>query len=257
MAKPGMARLPAPIKKAAVSAPQVSTLLLGDGREARLRVVINPRARQISLRLDPTTREVVAVAPNKRACARAKTFAAERATWIAAVLDRLPKAQAFLHGAEIPVRGRPCLLRHEPGRGASRLEAGPPPALIAGGLDGADFARRVRRFLLAQARADLTARVEAHAAALGARFTRIAIKDTRSRWGSCTRAGALAFSWRVILAPPPVLDYLAAHEVAHLKEMNHGPRFWALVAQLCPAHLEARAWLKRHGPALHAIGAEG
>ena len=78
-------------------------------------------------------------------------------------------------------------------------------------------------------------------------------KDTRSRWGSCTSDGRLAFSWRIVMAPPYVIDYLAAHEVAHLAEMNHGPRFWTACRRLCPRTDEAKAWLKRHGTMLHAI----
>ncbi|MDX2236541.1 MAG: M48 family metallopeptidase, partial [Hyphomonadaceae bacterium] len=89
---------------------------------------------------------------------------------------------------------------------------------------------------------------------LGVRAARIAIKEIRSRWGSCTSDGALAFSWRVILAPPFVLDYLAAHEVAHLKEMNHSRRFWKAVATALPDFERGRTWLHAHGAALHAIG---
>ena len=79
------------------------------------------------------------------------------------------------------------------------------------------------------------------------------MKDTRSRWGSCSWNGNLSFSWRIVMAPPLVIDYLAAHEVAHLQEMNHGPKFWALCKQLCPRMEEARTWLKQHGSQLHAI----
>jgi hypothetical protein len=102
----------------------------------------------------------------------------------------------------------------------------------------------------------LAERVAVHAATLGASYSRLTVKDTKSRWGSCTAGGALAFSWRVILAPPAVLDYLAAHEVAHLIEMNHSPRFWALVRQCQPDYAKHRTWLRRFGAHLHAYGAE-
>ena len=96
-----------------------------------------------------------------------------------------------------------------------------------------------------------------HAGALGKTVTAISMKDTRSRWGSCTAQGRLSFSWRIVMAPDHVIDYLAAHEVAHLEEMNHGPRFWSLCRRLCPHTDEAKSWLKRNGSALHSIDFKG
>ena len=116
---------------------------------------------------------------------------------------------------------------------------------------------RITDWLRSQARGDLTAAVSDHAATIGAEINALRIGDAKSRWGSCTRRGVLSFSWRLILAPPFVLDYLAAHEVAHLAEMNHGPAFWRLVARLNPDLETARAWLKTHGPDLHAVGRTG
>jgi predicted metal-dependent hydrolase len=104
-----------------------------------------------------------------------------------------------------------------------------------------------------EARADLERLSRMHASSIGATIRSISMKDTRSRWGSCSTEGNLSFSWRIVMAPPQVIDYLAAHEVAHLKEMNHGPHFWALCRKLCPQMEEAKAWLKRHGSQLHAI----
>jgi predicted metal-dependent hydrolase len=113
---------------------------------------------------------------------------------------------------------------------------------------------RVRRYLTGEAGRDLRAAVAKHTAALGVPARRIAIRDTKSRWGSCSSTGTLSFSWRLIMAPPLVLDYLAAHEVAHLKELNHSNRFWTLLGELCPATEEAERWLKRHGAELHRYG---
>jgi predicted metal-dependent hydrolase len=114
---------------------------------------------------------------------------------------------------------------------------------------------RVKRFLMAEAKFELQRRVAQHAALLRVAPAGLTVKDTRSRWGSCTADGTLSFSWRVILAPPYVLDYLAAHEVAHLAEMNHSARFWALVRRCAPDYARGRAWLRRHGQTLHAYGA--
>ena len=110
-------------------------------------------------------------------------------------------------------------------------------------------------FLKAEARREIGVRARAKAGQLGMPIKAIALRDTRTRWGSCSRKGGLTFSWRLILAPEFVLDYVVAHEVAHLKEMNHGPRFWALCESLTTADAKvARAWLRANGGALHAYG---
>lgn len=130
---------------------------------------------------------------------------------------------------------------------------GDPPLLVVAG-EKPHLKRRLTDWLKAQAANDLTAAVERHCETLGVRYTRLTLKDTVSRWGSCSPSGALAFSWRLIFAPPFVLDYLAAHEVAHLKEMNHSVRFWRVCQKLCPKTEEAKAWLKAYGATLHRYG---
>jgi predicted metal-dependent hydrolase len=122
--------------------------------------------------------------------------------------------------------------------------------------DTRHLARRVRDFLKREAKRDLEAASRRHALALGLAPRRVVVRDQTSRWGSCSSTGVLSYSWRLILAPPHVLDYLAAHEVAHLKEMNHSPRFWRLVDQLDPQWQRAKAWLDAHGTQLHRYGEE-
>jgi hypothetical protein len=114
----------------------------------------------------------------------------------------------------------------------------------------------VHDFLKREARRELQKSAQAHAEALSVRVKRLSIRDQSSRWGSCTSAGSLSFSWRLILAPPFVLDYLAAHEVAHLVEMNHSPRFWRVVARVCPSVERAKRWLDTYGNDLHRYGIE-
>ncbi|MBL8549747.1 MAG: M48 family metallopeptidase [Hyphomonadaceae bacterium] len=226
---------------------------LDNGRMLSVRLSVNPRARRVSVRIDAVRREAVATAPNERQLKRAIKFAAERATWIAQELARLPMGTPFAPGATIPIRGVPHRLEMKLGRGAPYLEAG---RLVVPTLDAALFAARVKRFLMSEARADLADRVAVHAETLNVKAPlRIAVKETRSRWGSCSDDGALAFSWRVIFAPPFVLDYLAAHEASHLREMNHSRRFWSHVRRCMPEFESGRAWLHEHGCALHAIGA--
>jgi predicted metal-dependent hydrolase len=155
------------------------------------------------------------------------------------------------------VRGVPHLIVHEPGkRGTvevSRDEAG--PVLVVHG-DRLHLPRRVADFLKREARREIEALVAKHTAAVGRKAKAVRFKDTTSRWGSCTSDGSLSFSWRIMMAPAPVIDYLVAHEVAHLKEMNHGPKFWKLCTELCPDTKRCKDWLKRNGGALQAIGFE-
>jgi predicted metal-dependent hydrolase len=120
--------------------------------------------------------------------------------------------------------------------------------------DGPHVDRRVSDFLKREARRDLEIANARAAATLGVKIKRLSIRDQSSRWGSCSTTGALSYSWRLILAPPFVLDYLAAHEVAHLVEMNHSPRFWRLVDRLCPHARRAKPWLELHGTDLHRYG---
>lgn len=123
---------------------------------------------------------------------------------------------------------------------------------VAGGADFTE--RRVHDYLKREARKDLHKASLEYAEELGVRVKRVSIRDQSSRWGSCTSAGSLSFSWRLILAPPYVLDYLAAHEVAHLVEMNHSPRFWRVVARVCPSVERAKNWLDTYGNDLHRYG---
>lgn len=237
--------------KAAPTQTEIETI---DGRRVAVKLVVNPRARHVSVRIDPTRHEAIATAPSQRQLKRAAQFAAERAGWIASELQRLPKGVCLRPGAEAPFRGAPHLLVVEHGRARPRVEAGDPPRLIAPAPDPALFESRLLRFFKDEARADLADRVAHHAVALGVRPVRLQVKELRSRWGSCSVDGVLSFSWRLILAPPYVLDYLAAHEVAHLVEMNHSRRFWALVRKCMPDFERGRCWLHDHGPALYAVG---
>jgi hypothetical protein len=226
-----------------------------EGERIPVRLLINPRARRIAVRIDPTKREAVAIAPSSRQANKAAAFAAERAVWIAHQLAQLPEAAPFSPGATLPIRGVDYRLKRVDGRVPATLENGPIPRLIVGAPDADIFAMRVKRFLMAEAKTDFTRRVAAHAAVLRVTPAGLQVKDTRSRWGSCTADGVLAFSWRVVLAPPYVLDYLAAHEVAHLVEMNHSAKFWSLVRKCCPDYINGRNWLRNSGQSLHAYGA--
>ena len=214
------------------------------------------QARRYTLRIDAPTREVVLTIPPRGSLKDARDFARKHGAWIAARLKRLPETAPFAHGIEVPLRGVPHRIVHRRGeRGTVWTETdshGARLLCVAGEPPHLD--RRIADFLKRAARRDLEAASRRHAASLGVKVKRVSVRDQSSRWGSCSNSGVLSFSWRLILAPPFVLDYLAAHEVAHLVELNHSPRFWRLVTRLYPGFERAKAWLDRHGADLHRYG---
>ncbi len=232
---------------------QTVTLNGPDGHEIRVRLEVNSKARRLILRLDERKREAVAIAPSRRQIKDAAAFAAERIDWISTRLQHLPDVVSFEEGSVISFRGMPCR-RTSQGEGrVARMVLGQPNTLCAPG-DPDTLHLRTTRYLKKQARADITRAVKRHSARLGVTYKDISVKDTRSRWGSCTADGKLSFSWRLAMAPPAVLDYVAAHECAHLLEMNHSPRFWAHVATCCSDWKHHRTWLREHGASLQAAG---
>jgi predicted metal-dependent hydrolase len=175
-----------------------------------------------------------------------RAFLLRQSGWLREALKRAPVRQSVRIGTSLPVGG--ALLRiAEGGRGPCRIVD---DALLA---PPHRVGPAVTAFLKTRAQARIAPVAHDAAARLGRRIGRISFRDTRSRWGSCTARGDLAFSWRLAMAPPEVQDYVALHEAAHLVEMNHGPRFWALVAQLCPDHRARRDWLRRDGARLQAF----
>jgi hypothetical protein len=214
------------------------------------------RARRYTLRIHPSDREAILTMPPRGTLADAKDFAQRHGVWIAARLGGLPKAVPFSTGMTVPLRSIPHRIVHRAGeRGTVWTEtrdSGERILCVAGGVEHID--RRVRDFLKREARRDLTKAAQHYADVLNVKVKRISIRDQSSRWGSCTSAGAVSFSWRLILAPAHVLDYLAAHEVAHLVEMNHSLRFWRVVGRICPSMKRAKTWLDTYGNDLHRYG---
>jgi hypothetical protein len=234
-----------------------STLLVKHGSQIfSIRLRRHRRARRYTLRIHPTDREAILTMPPRGTLAEAKDFAQLHGGWIAARLGRLPKAAPFHAGTVVPLRGVPHRIVHRAGeRGTVWTEtrdSGEKIICVAGGVEHTE--RRVLDYLKREARKDLQKASLAHAGELGVRVKRVSIRDQSSRWGSCTSAGSVSFSWRLILAPPFVLDYLAAHEVGHLVEMNHSARFWRIVARICPSVERAKSWLDIHGNDLHRYG---
>lgn len=209
------------------------------------------RAKRVSLRIDPEGGAVVVTLPPRASRAAGLRLLRDHAGWVADRLAKLPGALVLADGAEVPLAGRPVRIRHVPQAcGGAWLQDG--EIHVSG--DPAFLPRRVTDLLRREARTRLGALVARHAARVGRAPRRLVIKDTSSRWGSCAPDGTVMLCWRLVMAPELVQDYVAAHEVAHLRHMNHGPHFWALVADLTPHGPAATGWLHRHGAGLLRVG---
>lgn len=209
------------------------------------------RARRVSLKICPREAAVIVTLPTRGSRRAGMALLTEHAAWVAQRLAAIEAPPLLQPGAEIPIGGVPHRIVHDPERrGAGGIEG---QALVVTG--GAEFlARRAIDLLRAEAARRIQAALLPHAVALGVRPSAVRLKDTQSRWGSCAANGTLAFSWRLVMAPEWVLDYVVAHEAAHLRELNHSHRFWALVEARTPHRRAATDWLKRHGPGLLRIG---
>jgi predicted metal-dependent hydrolase len=237
------------------SEPQAITVAF-DREVYLIRVRRHRQARRYTLRIHSATREVVLTMPPRGSLKQAQEFADKHGAWIAARLQRLPQAVPFAHGTVVPLRGADHRIEHRRGiRGTVWAEvdaAGERKLCVAG--EQPYVSRRIRDFLKREAKRDLEVASRQAAMALGVALRRVSIRDQTSRWGSCSTTGVLSYSWRLILAPPYVLEYLAAHEAAHLIEMNHSRAFWRLVDRICPDFKRAKAWLDAHGADLHRYG---
>jgi len=227
-------------------------LLRIDGDAVPVTLRLNPRARRLIVKVHPSTGEVTVVAPSRRALEGALAFARSETDWIRKRLARVPKPVLLDVGEHVPFRGEiHHIVEGEKGRAPvwADEEDGEPVILVSGKPEHAP--RRIVDFLKREARKTLDARTAFYADKLGIKPRRITVRDTASRWGSCSSQRMLSFSWRLILAPDFVLDYVVAHEVAHMKEMNHSPRFWQLVNMLGADVKRAQRWLADHGTMLH------
>ncbi|KQY89962.1 M48 family metallopeptidase [Brevundimonas sp. Root1423] len=219
------------------------------------RLSVNPRARRLSIRIDARAGEAVLIAPSERKLADVVAFARTKASWMRERLAERPDSAPLEPGAVVLLFGEPTRLEAAGGAGAARLiETADGPVIQSGG-EGEAFARRVENLFKRLARQVLVERTDHHLRTLGQRPVKVSIADTRSRWGSCSPHNrSIRYSWRVIMAPPAVADYLAAHEVAHLVHADHSPAYWSVVQRLVGDHRPFRKWLRDNGPALHAVG---
>lgn len=243
--------------QAAAQPPEAASLCLRHvGIEMPVEIRRSARSKRYALRVSLTRRVVVLTLPLRADLKKATLFAERHADWIRQKLDQLPQAVPLRDGSIIPFRGIPHKIKATGRRGAQVLisqdETGMAMLDVPG--DPAFCARRLRDFFQKQARQDLQKAVDHYARIMDVNIAGLTLRDSKSRWGSCSAAGRLNFSWRLILAPPYVLDYLAAHEMAHRKEMNHSARFWTLLDRLTPHVAAAEHWLKTEGTSLHRYG---
>ena len=224
-----------------------------DGLTARLSV--NPRARRLSIRIDARAGEAVLIAPSAHKLADVGAFARSKASWMRERLAERPCGTPLEPGAVIDLFGKPTRLIAVGGAGAARLTEDVDGPVIASGGEGEAYARRVENLFKRVARDTLQTRTDVHLRTLGQRPVKMSIADPKSRWGSCSPHNrSIRYSWRVVMAPPAVIDYLAAHEVAHLVHADHSPAYWSVVERLIGDHRPHRKWLRDNGPALHAVG---
>ncbi|EFG85964.1 M48 family metallopeptidase [Novacetimonas hansenii] len=205
------------------------------------------RARRISMRIDARSGHVILTLPPRARRDDALALLRSHSAWVVANLARIPQAPRWHDGGQVLIDGRPHVIRHCPqARRGVWIEG----EVIHVSGEAAFLVRRLLAFLREEARTRLGAGLDALSRQAGLRPTRLTVRDTRSRWGSCTADGAIMLCWRLIMAPTEVQHYVMAHELAHLRHMNHGPDFWMLVDRLTPHRRMAELWLRREGATL-------
>jgi predicted metal-dependent hydrolase len=223
-------------------------LLAIDGEKVAVNVRLNPRARRIVMRVNPVSGEVTVTAPSRVGRAAALAFVRGEIAWVSTQRAAAPRPVPLACGSLVPFLGVPHRIRAAREKGPAPVWQEGDEIFVAGRSEHA--ARRLTDFFKREAKKIFEERAMAFGRQLGVMPTRITLRDTASRWGSCSSARSLSFSWRLILAPDYVRDYVVAHEAAHLKEMNHGLRFWAHVDTLTPHARRARKWLRENGRSL-------
>ena len=227
--------------------------LVVDGEVIGLTLRRSQRARRILLKVDVRSRAELVI-PRGVAEDEALAFAAKKGEWLKARLEKLPAHIPFKDGANVPVLNVPHRIRQVTMGDLFRSKVWREKNEILATCEPENLAHDVRAWFRTSAKEELSRRARQAAERVGVNVAHVGVRDPHTRWGSCSAAGRLSFSWRLLMSPEWVLDYVVAHEVAHLSEMNHGPAFWQLVACLSDRMDEAKSWLKRSGPQLHRYG---
>ena len=221
-----------------------------EGRPVEVLVEKSTRARRIRLKVGCSTRQPVLVLPRFVSVKKGADFASRKADWIVRQLDALPEEKVFRDGMSLSFLGQECVIHHSP---LAKRGVWFEQNVIWVSGQSEYLPRRVRDFIKKEFAAYALAKARETAERIGTRVAKVTVRDTSSRWGSCSKSGHLSFSWRLALAPLPVADYVIAHEAAHLKQMNHSPSFWKLVETLDPDYKKAESWLKKNAAYLHSF----
>lgn len=238
-------------RKPAASLSDTAVISLPDGGQAALRIRRSEKARRLAIRILPNAGTAELVLPRRASMRQGIRFAHEKADWLQEHLAGLQPPVPFADGAVLPFLGRPVRIRRVSGLFDDIWHD---DMHLTVQIARRDLSAAVRDYLRKNAKQELAARAEAMSMQIGRPFRRLTVRDTHSRWGSCSCQGDLSFSWRLIMAPEYVLDYMVAHEVAHLAHMDHSPRFWRLVEDLAGDVEDAKDWLRDHGSGLHRYG---
>ncbi len=222
-----------------------------DGLEIQIALRPNSRARRLSLRYDAIAGQMRLSFPTRISITKLQSFVASHEDWILKQLQKHPDKQNLQHGDEIQILGQTYQIYHHADRLRGLTECIENEIHIYG--EASQINRKLTQYLKKQAKEEIQKRAHDKAAHINKKVGTVSIKDTRSRWGSCSSEGNLSFSWRLIMAPDDVFDYVIAHEVAHLQHMDHSSDFWALCDQLTPNMVMAKNWLKHHSQPLYII----
>ena len=233
------------------------SICLPDGELIDIKVRTSARANRFIISVNPQTSEFWVSQPMSRSPDEARIFVERNVPWIAEQLMKLPARVQFRHGSIVPILGKEYKIAHRPKDfGNVWLREGPdiqiPELRVSGGSD--HIARRVRDWLKKYAKNEVTYKATKFSNLLNKEIKKVSVRDTRTRWGSCSSRGNLSFSWRLVFAPERIVDYVCAHEAAHLVELNHSPRFWKLVYQLVGEWESSKEWLRKNGARLHRYG---
>jgi predicted metal-dependent hydrolase len=209
------------------------------------------RAKRICLRYNPTAHAISLTLPRNTRIATGLEFLDMKSDWLIDTLQEMPSHKQIKPGVVIPLLGDRVRVRHDPRMRGWALV----PGLLTVSGDRVNFSERMTDTLKKIAKNEISELANRYAAQIGKRVARVTVRDTRSRWGSCSSTANLSFSWRLVFAPREVLEYVVAHEVAHLRHMNHSQAFWNLVEFLCPDYEVAKQWLHLHGKHLYRFNA--
>jgi predicted metal-dependent hydrolase len=232
--------------------PLLPIIIMVEGEAVAVMLRRHAKARRMTLRQSRDGEHFILTVPRRHNRKAAEAFLSVSAGWMAKTRARLPAAMPAVEGGSVLLRGEKYAIAASGRlRGVVAVNAAAHEVLVPG--TPAHLKRRLIEWLKQEATKDLQEVSQRYASAMNVKVKRIGVRDQKSRWGSCNTDGVLSYSWRLVMAPPMVLDYVAAHEVAHLREMNHGPRFWRLVLSHCETARAAKAWLKLHGQSLHRM----